>query len=179
MLCFNGCIWYRATLTCQVCWLLNMAESILERLFNAIEKAAAMCGRWEILEFVFKSTIYSGCYGLTTGCILPIGYSVLLPWILKNSFEKKGWQVFPLFKSICLRNRSLSNARWFYSKKCKIRKGNLYLTENWLSRNKMWCTADNHYYMCHICAKEVLDVNFNHTVIAKISNFQEIAPNFT
>ena len=28
----------------------------------------------------------------------------------------------------------------------RIGKGNLYLTENWLSRNKMWCAADNHNY---------------------------------
>ena len=24
----------------------------------------------------------------------------------------------------------------------------------------MWCAADNHNYMCHICAKGVLDSNF-------------------
>ena len=55
---------------------------------------------------------------------------------------------FALFKSIFLRNRSLSNARWFYSKKHKIWfKGYLYLTENQLRRNKMWCAADNHNYV--------------------------------
>ena len=44
----------------------------------------------------------------------------------------------------------------------------------------MWCAADNHNYMCHICAKRFLDSNFNFkAVIDKISNFQEIAPNFT
>ena len=37
---------------------------------------------------------------------------------------------------------------------------------NWnrLSRNKMWCASDNHNNMCHICAKELLDlkpVNIN------------------
>ena len=46
---------------------------------------------------------------------------------------------------------------WFYGKKHKIGKGNLYLTENLLSKNKMWCVADNHNYMCHICAKGFLD----------------------
>ena len=33
--------------------------------------------------------------------------------------------------------------------------------------------------MCHICAKVVLDSNFNEAVMDKVSNFQEIAPNFT
>ena len=59
---------------------------------------------------------------------------------VKELFEpialgKKGDGFLALFKSIFLRNRSLSNARWFYSKKRKIRKGNLYLTENRLGRN--------------------------------------------
>ena len=43
----------------------------------------------------------------------------------------------------------------------------------------MWCAADNHNYMCHICAKGFLDLNFNYAVIDKIPNFQEITPNFT
>ena len=43
----------------------------------------------------------------------------------------------------------------------------------------MWCAADNHNYMCHIYADGFLDSNFNQAVIDKISNFQEIAPNFT
>ena len=67
--------------------------------------------------------------------------------------KKRRW-LFALFKSIFLRNRSLSNARWFYDKKCKIEKGNLYLTENRSSWNEMCCAADNHNYMCHTCAKE-------------------------
>ena len=45
-------------------------------------------------------------------------------------------------------------------KKCKIGKGNLYLSENRISRNEMLCAADNHNNMCHICAKEFLDLNF-------------------
>ena len=69
-------------------------------------------------------------------------------------------RVFALFKSIFLRNRSLSNARWFWCKKCKIGKGNLFLTENRLSRNEMWCESDNHNNMSHIYAKELLDSNF-------------------
>ena len=43
----------------------------------------------------------------------------------------------------------------------------------------MHCAADNHNYMCHKCAKEFLDSNFNWAVIDKILNFHEIAPNFT
>ena len=51
-------------------------------------------------------------------------------------------QVFALFKSIFLRNRSLSNVRLFYGKdqkKRKIGKGNLYLTKHRFSRNKNQC----------------------------------------
>ena len=33
--------------------------------------------------------------------------------------------------------------------------------------------------MCHICAKEIIDSNFNKAVIYLISDFNEIAPNFT
>ena len=68
---------------------------------------------------------------------------------------KKRRRVLALFISIFLRNQSLSDARWFYGKKCKIGKGNLYLTEIWLSWNEMCCASDNHNYMCHICAKEI------------------------
>ena len=39
----------------------------------------------------------------------------------------------------------------------------------------MCCAADNYNYMCHTCAKEFLDSNFNQAVIDKISNFHEIA----
>ena len=63
--------------------------------------------------------------------------------------------------------------------KRKIGKGNLYLTENRLSRNKMWCAADNHNYMCHICAKGILDSNFNQAAIDRISIFLQTASNFT
>ena len=30
-----------------------------------------------------------------------------------------------------------------------------------LSLNEMCCASDNHNYMCHTCAKEFLDSNFN------------------
>ena len=61
----------------------------------------------------------------------------------------------------------------------QIGKGNLYLTENRLSRNEIWCVADICNYMCYIRAKGFLDSNFNKAVIDKISNFYKIAPNFT
>ena len=58
-------------------------------------------------------------------------------------------------------------------------KGNLYLTENGLSRNEMWCASDNHSNVRHICAKELSVSNCNYAVICKISIFKEIALNFT
>ena len=64
---------------------------------------------------------------------------------------KKKRRVLALFVSIFLRNRSLSDARWFCGKKHKIGKGNLYLTENRLSWNEMCCAADKHNYMCDTC----------------------------
>ena len=62
---------------------------------------------------------------------------------------------------------------------CVADNHNMYLTENQLSRNEMWCAADNHNYVCHIYVKEISNSNFNTEVIDKISNFHEIAPNFT
>ena len=47
----------------------------------------------------------------------------------------------------------------------------MYSPEYSLSKNEMWCAADNHNYVCHICAKE--------QIIDKISNFHEIDPTFT
>ena len=78
-----------------------------------------------------------------------------------TSIVKKRRRVLALFISIFLRNRSLSDARWFYGKKRKIGNGNLYLTENRLSWIKMCCASDNHNYMCHTCAKEFLNLSFN------------------
>ena len=63
----------------------------------------------------------------------------------------------------------------FAVKQRKIRKGNLYLTENWLSRNEMWCATDNHNNMCPICAKVLLDSNFNQAVIYKLEFFRPTA----
>ena len=42
----------------------------------------------------------------------------------------------------------------------------------------MWCAADKHNYMCHICSKGFLDSRVNKALIDKISNFHEIAQNF-
>ena len=47
----------------------------------------------------------------------------------------------------------------------------MYLTENRLSRNEMWCVVDNHNYMCHISAKELLDSSLNQADVYKISFF--------
>ena len=80
------------------------------------------------------------------------------PIVLRN---KKRRRVFALFITFFLRNRSLSNARWFYGKKRKIRKGNRYVTENQSKTNEIWFAEDNHSYMCHIRAKGFLDPNFD------------------
>ena len=67
---------------------------------------------------------------------------------------KKRRRVLALFISIFLRNRSLSDTGWFYGKKRKIGKGNLYLTENRLSWNEMCCASNNHNYICvNICKR--------------------------
>ena len=56
----------------------------------------------------------------------------------------------------------------------------MHLIENRSSKNEMWCAADNHNYMCHICKKKnFIDLNSKQTVIDKISNFHKIATNFT
>ena len=89
-------------------------------------------------------------------------------------------RVFALFIIFFLRNQSLSNARWFYGKKHKIRKDNLYLTENWLERNEIWFAEDNHSFMCHICAKRYLNsILIISSYYWQNINFNEIAPNFT
>ena len=80
-----------------------------------------------------------------------------------------------LVKSIFLRFRFLSNARWFYGKKYKIWKGN----QNW-KLMKYTQNVDNQNFMCYICAKEFSASNFNlKAVIDKISIFHKIAQNFS
>ena len=74
---------------------------------------------------------------------------------------RKGDGFLALFIHIFLRNWSLSDARWFCGKKCKVGKENLYLTENRLSWNEMCCASDNHNYIRYTCAKEFLNSSFN------------------
>ena len=40
------------------------------------------------------------------------------------------------------------------------------------------CASDDHNNMRHLCAKELLDSNFDYVVIYKILTFKEIAPYF-
>ena len=94
------------------------------------------------------------------------------------SFVKKRRWVLALFISIFLRNRSLSDARWFYGKKRKNSKGNLYLTENRLSWNEMFCASDNHNYMCHTCAKEFLNSSFELSSYWQNIKFSRYCPKF-
>ena len=108
--------------------------------------------------------------GLTVYCYLELKlrylknlklFSITVKELFKPIAKKKRRRVFALFITFFLRNRSLSNARGFYGKKRKIRKGNFYLTENRLEKNEIWFAEDNHSYMCHICIKGFLDWNIN------------------
>ena len=65
----------------------------------------------------------------------------------------------------------------FTGKTRKIGKGNLYLTENQLSRNEVWCASDNHNSMCCICAKESLDLNFNFDILQLFTKYQFLTKN--
>ena len=46
-------------------------------------------------------------------------------------------------------------------KPAKLGRGNIRLTENRFSGNEIRCAANNHNYICHICAKEFLDLKFH------------------
>ena len=48
-----------------------------------------------------------------------------------------------------------------------------------IRRNGVCCAVDDPNYICHICAKGLLDSNFNEVVINKILIFHEITPNST
>ena len=52
------------------------------------------------------------------------------------------------------------------------------ITENLLSINKMWHLVANHIYMCHVCSKQFLDLNFDYVVIDKNINFSQNCPKF-
>ena len=58
-----------------------------------------------------------------------------------------------------------------FTQKSKLGLENLHLTESQLSRNKMWYLVDTHNTMCHISAKEFLNLNFSKVVLNKISIF--------
>ena len=115
---------------------------------NSGGKVVFLRGPWNPLgNNESKSTLVT--YGVITGCLQPIGHSVLLPWIQTKlswkpeivfnkskriiwacSFVKKRRLVF-FFLSIFLRNRSLSDARWFCGKKTQIWEGKSVF--NWKS----------------------------------------------
>ena len=57
--------------------------------------------------------------------------------------------------------------------------GKSALANNRFGRKEICCTGDDHNYMSNMCAKELPDLNFNLSVIGKISIFQQIVPNFT
>ena len=68
---------------------------------------------------------------------------------------KKRRRVFALLKAL-FRETGLSVTLGdFKVKRRKIGKRNLYLIENRLRGNKMVCAAENHNYMCHVCAKDI------------------------
>ena len=55
----------------------------------------------------------------------------------------------------------------------------MYLTETRLSRNEKWCVANNHNYMCHICAKGFLDSNLltKYQIFTKLPQFSHFHQN--
>ena len=88
--------------------------------------------------------------------------------------KKKGRWVFALSKAFSWEIRSLSNGSWFYSKKCKTGKGNLYSTENQLSWNEMCCAADNHNHICHTCAKHFFYIRISKQLLTKYKIFKKL-----
>ena len=64
-------------------------------------------------------------------------------------------------------------------KNAKIEKGNLYLTENRLSKNEMRA-AGNQNYMSHICAKRIFRFKSQiMQLLTKYQIFKKWSPNFT
>ena len=70
----------------------------------------------------------------------------------------RGYFIIPVVRMLCIVYCAvvyyfiIVTTRWFYGKKRKIGKG-IFLTENRLSRNEMWCAADNYNNMCHYVQK--------------------------
>ena len=136
---------------------------------------------------------------VTTWCFFPIYHSVLLSWIQtslplkpkivfnKNkriiwvySFAKQSRGGLALFKSIFLRNRSLSKARWFFGTKRKIWKGNLYWTENrFKTKGGVWGLITM-IYVTFVQKKRIFSFRFELSLSSYWQNiiFQEIALNF-
>ena len=76
------------------------------------------------------------------------------PIALSKKKKKKKGDGFLLF----LKSFSWETDLWvtlgdFTVKKWKIGKGNPYLNENLLSKNEMWCAADDHNDTCYTCKR--------------------------
>ena len=71
----------------------------------------------------------------------------------------------------------MSEVALFFEKMHKVFKNKAQRCSTPLSKDEMWCTADNDNDMRYTCANGFLYSNFNEAVINKISNFLEIAPN--
>ena len=91
-----------------------------------------------------------------------LDYDIFIYELRKYNFFIKGFlRGFAQFKSISWGTDLWVTLGGFTVKNAKVGKGKIYLTENRLCRNEMWCAADNNNYMCQICAKGFLDSNFN------------------
>ena len=90
--------------------------------------------------------------------------------------------MFTLFKSILLRNRSLSikKVKWFCAQKREIGKGNLKLTKIRPGINEFCCTEDDHNYLSNMCAKKKI-LSFElakHWFFKILPQIQKIHQNF-
>ena len=123
----------------------------------------------------WKRNVDSPIKGSQLGAFCPLAivlcYLEFKPCYLEN-LKLFSIRVKELFEPIVLRKKgdwlllflkafSWETARWFYGKEGKIGKGNLYLTEKWLSWKEMFCAVDNRNYMCHIMCNRIFDSNFN------------------
>ena len=62
----------------------------------------------------------------------------------------------------------------FTFKKREIGEQNLYSTQKRLGRDDIYCVEDNHSQVCRMCAKGLLDSNFDETVIEKYNFFKKL-----
>ena len=131
---------------------------------------------------------------VTTGWILTIGHSVLLPrvqtsqcykpelillsirvkqwYIWAYTFTKKRRQVLRSFSEAL----SQENDLVIYANKRKIWKENLCLIKNQLWRNQNFRAEDNHCYMRYICAKEfaLIKLSAKYWFFKKLSQISHI-----